>query len=52
MIQYDIQLNGLAIGGARLSDSPEFNFNSIIDIKPMAIEPKAKEEANGRRLPP
>ena len=50
IIQNDaVCFDGAAIGGARLWDSPEFNFSEIIDIKPslQPVEPHEEVKDEG-----
>jgi predicted phosphohydrolase len=51
VIQHDaVNINGIAIGGARLWDTTEFTFNSIIDIRPIAATPKVQEEGKDKEI--
>lgn len=51
VIQHDVVLiDDIAIGGARLWDSKEYNFSSIIDMKPMTGAPKAKDEEKDEEI--
>jgi uncharacterized protein len=45
-----IDINGFAIAGARLWDTQEFRFDSIIEMKPSIAPPKVKEEGKDEEL--
>lgn len=51
IIQNDaLLIDGIAIGGARLWDTSEYGFSSIIDMKPMEKAPKEKEHEKDEEI--
>jgi uncharacterized protein len=51
VIQNDaVSIGSIAIAGARLWDTPEFTFNSIIDMKPTAEKEPKKERGHDEEI--
>lgn len=51
VIQNDAAVcDGIAIAGTRLWESPEFSFETLIDIKPTASTARAKEPEKGEEI--